>query len=408
MLALSPSARPCWRLRRTWPSRDWKHSPGTVAAPVPGTRTLKAGGTAPQLPGSGLAWAGPAGSRNKAWAKQELPEHRETSGPARPGCRSPSHGESGCFTSGLRYRGLPRGFPKSKGPGPPQDSPARGARQPRAAPPRPMPNPPPATAGPRRVTSNTASTPLPGRPLRMRDGPPGRQPCGAKLRPPAAAGRGPGTAWSWGRSGAGGQRGPHEAEGTGGGSGLYGARGWRSTALGWQRGPGGGGQRGEWAPAAEVGLGSSERMTGAGRCRGRRGWQPPSCPLAFAALQAEGGGRAQLSRSQAWHDCAELRSTPPRPPLTPRSSPGSPQPHTHLFWQPDSCQGLNTTERVPQGKHPKAPCRKGSSNARAVAQRTLYWPLASLLCCDPRQVDVALHGWERLDLAPGPAALAMP
>lgn len=45
-----------------------------------------------------------------------------------------------------------------------------------------------------------------------------------------------------------------------------------------------------------------------------------------------------------------------------------------------------------------------------MAWRTLYWPPhpASILCCDPRQVDVAFHGWERLDLASGPAALAMP
>lgn len=34
--------------------------------------------------------------------------------------------------------------------------------------------------------------------------------------------------------------------------------------------------------------------------------------------------------------------------------------------------------------------------------------LASVQCCDPWQVDIALHGWERLDLAPSPATLAMP
>lgn len=94
----------------------------------------------------------------------------------------------------------------------------------------------------------------------------------------------------------------------------------------------GGVQRGEWAPAAEVGLGSSERMTGAGRCRGRRGWQPPSCPLAFAALQAEGGGRARLSCSQAWRDCAELHSTPLRPPTHPMLKPRQPTaPHSSLL-----------------------------------------------------------------------------
>lgn len=39
---------------------------------------------------------------------------------------------------------------------------------------------------------------------------------------------------------------------------------------------------------------------------------------------------------------------------------------------------------------------------------TFYWPPASLLCRDPRHVDVALHGRDRFDLAPGPATFAMP
>lgn len=41
-------------------------------------------------------------------------------------------------------------------------------------------------------------------------------------------------------------------------------------------------------------------------------------PLAFTASQVKAErGRARLSRSQAQHNCTELRLIPPRPPLTP-------------------------------------------------------------------------------------------
>lgn len=121
------------------------------------------------------------------------------------------------------------------------------------------------------------------------------------------------------------------------------------------------------------------------------------------------GEEPQLSRSQAWHDCAELCLTPPRPPTHPELKPRQPTVLCSSLLAAQLPPGAEHSRTCPMGKAPpEAPCRKGSSNATMVDLRTLYWPPASLLCWDPRQVDVALHGWERLDLAPGPATLAMP
>lgn len=327
-----------------------------LATPVPGTHTLKTGGLTPQLRGTGLAWAGPAGGSNKAPSKHEPSESSQCTE------KRPGRGlglSLGLALAGLAWPGLAAAAPPGRAGlphlGAPVLRPPAGfpkKERPRTAPLEAPAGPAPAHRPPPRGRTALPPAPLPGRQARMRSRPLGREPRAAKLLPSAAQPQpaAPGRAAPAGP----GQRGAGTVQdrgATGGWGhseswGLFGARGWRAKAvLDGEGSTSAGGCRGVRSPAAQqVALAGSHLPA-----------LPHGCPLPFTAPQVEGEGRAQPSHDQAWHDCAELCLTPLRPPPAPRSRQGSPQPHAHLSWQPNSCQGPTTAACVLWGKHPPRP-----------------------------------------------------